>query len=102
MLTFLLKKMLKTACTEVFSGFYKKEFNFSTLVNHVGFTTFNNNIQKAVGEKEVEILAVIMKDSIKSSNKANNSKLLNIKNSLIITVTALIQPHEEIYVAYDL
>ena len=71
-------------------------------MNHVGFATFNNNIQKAVGEKDVEMLAVIMKDSIKSSNKANNSKLLNIKNSLIITVTALIQPHEEIYVAYDL
>ena len=71
-------------------------------MNHVGFTTFHNNIQKAVGEKGVEMLAVIMKDSIKSSNKANNSKLLNIKNSLIVTATALIQPHEENYVAYDL
>ena len=91
--------MLKTACREVFSGFYKKQFNFTTLVNHVGFTTFNNNIQKVVGEKDVEMLAVIMKDSIKSSN---NSKLLNIKNSLVVTATALIQPHEEIYVAYDL
>ena len=71
-------------------------------MNHVGFTTFNNNIQKAVGEKDVEMLAVRMKDSIKSSNKANNSKLLNIENSLVVTATALIQPHEEIYVAYDL
>ena len=48
------------------------------------------------------MLAVIMEDSIKSSNKENNSKLLNIKNSLVVAATALIQPHEEIYVAYDL
>ena len=109
MLTFLLREnvenpnyLAKTACREVFSGFYKKQFNFSTLVNHVSFTTFNNNIQKAVGEKDVEMLAVIMKDSIKSSNKANNSRLLNIKNSLIVTATALIQPYGEIYVVHDL
>ena len=86
----------------MFSGFYKKQFNFNTLVNHVGFTAFNNNIQKAVGEKDLEMLAVITKDSIKSSNKVSNLKLLNIKNSLVVTATALIQPHEEIYVAYDL
>ena len=64
MLTLLLKKMLKTITI------YSK---------HIGFTIFNNNIRKAVQGKEEEMLAVIMKDSIKSSNKANNSKFLKIK-----------------------
>ena len=66
--------IFETASGKVLSSFYRKEFDFSFLVNDVGFTIFNNNIQKAVGEKNVEILAVIMKDSIKSSNKANNAK----------------------------
>ena len=64
MLTLLLKKMLKTITI------YSK---------HIGFTIFNNNIRKAVQGKEEEMLAVIMKDSIKSSNKANNSKFLKTK-----------------------
>ena len=48
------------------------------------------------------MLTMIMKDGIRSSNKANNSKLSKIKNSLVVTTTSLIQSGEEIYVAYDL
>ena len=48
------------------------------------------------------MLTMIVKDGIRSSNEANNSKLSKIKNSLIVIVTSLIQPGEEIYVAYDL
>ena len=62
-------------------------------MNDTGFTIFNNNTLKAVGEEDVEMLSVMRKDGIKSSNKANNSKFLK---------TSLIQPGEEIYVAYDL
>ena len=51
-------------------------------MNDVGFTIFNNNIQKAVGKKYVEMLAVIMKDIIKLSNKANNAKFLRILSLL--------------------
>ena len=66
----------------MFSGFYKKQFDFSFLVNDVGFTIFNKNIQKAVGKKNAEMLVVIMKDSIKSWNKANNAKFLKSLSSL--------------------
>ena len=71
-------------------------------MNDVGFTIFNNNIKKAVGEKDVGMLTVVMKHGIKSSNKANNLKLSKIKKSLVVAATSLIQPDEEIYVAYDL
>ena len=33
-------------------------------MNDVGFTIFNNNIQKAVGEKDVGMLTVVMKHGI--------------------------------------
>ena len=74
--------IFETASGEVFSSFCRKQFDFSFLMNDVGFTIFNYNIQKVVGEKNVEMLAVIMKDSIKSSNKANNAKFLKILSSL--------------------
>ena len=94
--------LVETASGQVFSCFHKKQFNFGPLVNDVGFTIFNNNIQKAVGEKYVGMLTVVMKHGIKSSNKANNLKLSKIKKSLVVTATSLIRPDEEIYVAYDL
>ena len=66
----------------MFSSFYGKQFDFSFLVNDVGFTIFNKKIQKAVGKKNAEILAVIMKDRTKSWNKANNAKFLKSLSSL--------------------
>ena len=94
--------LVETTSGEVFNGFYEKQFNFGPLVNDIGFTIFNGNIQKAVEKKDVGMLTIIMKDGIRSSNEANNSKLSKIKNSLVVTATSLIQPGEEIYVAYDL
>ena len=94
--------LVETASGEVFDGVYEKQFNFGPLVNDIGFTIFNDNVEKAVAKKDVGMLTMIMKDGIRSSNETNNSKLSKIKNSLVVTATSLIQPGEEIYVAYDL